>query len=231
LRPKYVVRVEERAYIADESDDVAKPQTRVPDVEIVSRTGSKEAKLSLRGETSGLKVAEPVIATTWFEEEIREAFLKVIDRRSRAVVTVIEILSPTNKVPGSPGRESFEENRREIMHSPSHWVEIDLLRGSRLVRVPKNVGPHEYLIHVSKKGLRPRGLLYPSRLSQRLPDVPIPLKTRDPDASLDLQSVLETAYDRACYDLEIDYRRKPTPPLSGKLAEWADQLLRSKRLR
>ena len=116
------------------------------------------------------------------------------------------------------------------MYSPSHWVEIDLLRGSRLVRVPKKVGPHEYLIHVSKKGLRPRGLLYPSRLSQRLPVVPIPLKTRDPDARLDLQSVLDTAYDRACYDLEIDYRQKPTPPLGGKLAEWADQLLRSKGL-
>jgi Protein of unknown function (DUF4058) len=124
-----------------------------------------------------------------------------------------------------------EEKRREIMYSPSHWVEIDLLRGSRLVRVPKKVGPHEYLIHVSKKGLRPRGLLYPSRLSQRLPVVPIPLKASDPDARLDLQSVLDTAYDRACYDLEIDYRRKPVPPLIGKLAEWADQLLRSKGLR
>ena len=84
-----------------------------------------------------LEVAEPIVATTWFEEEIHEAFLKIIDRESRDVVTVIEILSPTNKVPGSPGRESFEEKRREVMHSPSHWVEIDLLRGTRMVPVPE----------------------------------------------------------------------------------------------
>src|SRR5271157_698533 len=198
LRPKYIVRVEERTYIADESDAAFKPELRIPDVE---------------------------------EEEIHEAFLKIVDRESRDVVAVIEILSPTNKLPGTRGRESFEQKRREVMYSPSHWVEIDLLRGSRLVAVPGRVGPHEYLIHVSKKGLRPRGLLYPIRLMQRLPVIPIPLKPGDPDAHLDLQSVLNAAYDRAGYDLEIDYRGEPRPPLDGELAAWADQLLRSKGLR
>jgi hypothetical protein len=42
--------------------------------------------------------------------------LKIIDRESRDVVTFIEILSPSNKVPGSPGRKSFEDKRREVMH-------------------------------------------------------------------------------------------------------------------
>ena len=69
------------------------------------------------------------------------------------------------------------------MNSPSHWVEIDLLRGKRLVRVPKKVGSHEYLVHVSKQDQRPRGLLYPIRLPQRLPVIPIPLKASDPDAA------------------------------------------------
>jgi hypothetical protein len=178
LRPKYVVRVEERVY-----------------------------------------------------EEVHEAFLKVIDRESREVVTVIEILSPTNKVPGSAGRDSFEEKRREVMRSPSHVVEIDLLRGERMVPIPKKIGPHEYLVHVSKKGLRPRGLLYPIRLPRRLPVIPIPLKAGDPDVRLDLQAVLEASYDRAGYDLEIDYRKEPQPPLDAELATWADQLLRSKGLR
>ena len=178
-----------------------------------------------------MHVAEPVIATTWFDEEVHEAFLKVIARESRDVVAVIEILSPANKVVGSSGRDSFERKRREIMYSPSHWVEIDLLRGKRTVRIPKNVGPHEYLVHVSKRALRPQGLLYAIRLSGRLPIIPIPLKPEDPDAHLDLQAVLNAAYANANYDLEIDYRDDPDPPLIGKLAEWADELLRSKGLR
>ena len=141
LRPKYVVRVEERTYISDDSDPTLKLQLRVPDVEVAIRSGREEARFSGGGEVSQLEVAEPVIATTWLEEEIHEALVKIIDRESRDVVTVIEILSPANKVPGSPGHTNFEQKRREIMKSPSHWVEIDLLRGNRLVPVPRRARP------------------------------------------------------------------------------------------
>ncbi|MGC8640091.1 MAG: DUF4058 family protein [Isosphaeraceae bacterium] len=231
LRPKYLVRVEERTYVADESEAALALQARYPDVEVLGRPGWEKSRFSPRGETAQLEVAEPVIATTWFEEEVHEAFLKIIDRESRDVVTVIEILSPTNKIPGSAGRRSFEDKRREVMYSPCHWVEIDLLRGSRLAPVPRKLGPHEYLVHVSTTNLRPRGKLFPIRLAQRLPIIPIPLKPEDPDARLDLQAVLDSAYDRAGYDLEIDYRTEPQPPLEGPLAEWADELLRTKGLR
>jgi hypothetical protein len=231
LRPNYLVRVEDRAYIADEANETFNPQLRIPDVEVASRPGWEDAPFSLGGEASQLQVAEPIIATTWFDEEVREAFLKIIARDSRDVIAVIEILSLVNKAAGSAGRESFEKKRREIMYSPSHWVEIDLLRGKRTVRVPKKASPNEYLVHVSKGGQRPQGLLYPIRLPQRLPIIPIPLKPEDPDARLDLQAVLDVAYSNANYDLEIDYRHEPKPPLNGKLAEWADQLLRSKGLR
>jgi hypothetical protein len=231
LRPKYVVRVEERVYISDECDDAFEAQLPIPDVEVAVRLGSEEAAFGLGSETSQVEVAEPVVATTWFEEEVHEAFLKVIDVESREVVTVIEVLSPTNKAPGLHGVESFKQKRREFMNSSTHWVEIDLLRGDRMVRVPKKVGRYDYLVHVSKSGMRPRGLLYPIRLPQRLPIIPIPVKSGDPDARLDLQAALDSIYDRAGYDLDVDYRGEPNPPLSGKLAEWADRLLRSKGLR
>src|SRR5262249_1749618 len=136
LRPKYVVRAEERAYITDESDDTFKPQLRVSDVEVASRPGWEEAPFSLGTAASQWGVAEPGGVTPGCGEELREAFQRITGRRSRDVVTVIEILSPTNKVPGSPGRESFERKRREVIYSPSHWVEIDLLRGTRMVHIP-----------------------------------------------------------------------------------------------
>ena len=61
--------------------------------------------------------------------------------------------------------------------------------------------------------------------------IPIPLKPGDPDARLELQAALDAAYDRANYDLGIDYRKEPRPPLDGELADWADRLLKSKGLR
>jgi Protein of unknown function (DUF4058) len=231
LRPKYIVRVEERTYLADETEAALPLQVRVPDVEVKGRTGWEDVSLSQGAGDPQLEVAEPVIATTWLEEEIHQAFLKIVDRLARDVVTVIEILSPTNKIPGSAGRRSFEDKRREVMNSASHLVEIDLLRGSRVVPVPRKLGPHEYLVHISTTDLRPRGKLFPIRLARRLPIIPIPLKPEDPDARLDLQAVLDSAYDRAEYDLEIDYRTEPQPPLDAPLAAWADELLRSKGLR
>ncbi|MBM3708332.1 MAG: DUF4058 family protein, partial [Actinobacteria bacterium] len=73
---------------------------------------------------------------------------------------------------------------------------------------------HDYLVHVSPTDLRPKGLLWPIRRRDRLPVVGIPLSSEDAPAPLDLQTVLTVAYDRAGYDLEIDYTRTPVPPLS-----------------
>lgn len=231
LRPKYLVRIEERAYITDESEEWSRPRQRVPDIEVLGRPGWEESRFTPEDAAQPSETSEPVVATTWFEEEVHEAYLKIVDRLSRDVVTVIELLSPANKAPGSPGRESFEAKRREVMNSPTHWVEIDLLRGERMVKVPGKVGPHQYLVHVSRKELRPRGQLWGIRLAQRLPIIPIPLKAGDPDGRLDLQAALDSAYDRAGYDLELDYRQPPRPPLDEELAAWADELLKSRGLR
>ncbi len=232
LRPKYLVRIAERVYIADEYDDPRQRQFRIPDVEVAVRPEWRETSFNPGGaELESVDDLEPVVATTWFEEEIHQAFLNVIDVESRNVVTVIEILSPTNKIPGSHGRESYHQKFQEVMYSASHLVEIDLLRGSRTVPLPRTIGTHEYLIHLSRKGVRPRGHLYPLRLPRRLPRIPIPLKAGDSDARLDLQALIEQTYDRAGYDLDIDYKQEPDPPLSSEMAEWADQLLRSKGLR
>ena len=74
-------------------------------------------------------------------------------------------------------------------------------------------------------------MLYPIRLSLQPSHHPDPLEARGSRMQLDLQAALDGAYDNGNYDLDIDYRREPNPPLGGELAEWADQLLRSKRLR
>ena len=114
LRPKYVVRVEERTYISDDSDPTLHSckcefrMSRWP-----SARGGKRPDSLPEAKVHNLEVAEPVIATTWLEEEIHEAFLKIIDRESRDVVTVIEILSPANKLPGSPGRHRVSSRNGE----------------------------------------------------------------------------------------------------------------------
>ena len=44
-----------------------------------------------------------------------------------------------------------------------------------------------------------------------------PAQARRWHVVLDLQAVLDTAYDRAGYDLEIDYSADPVPPLEPRV--------------
>jgi len=226
LRPRYVSRVEERVYISDENDPGR--AAIIPDVHV--QIASSGADYNLAGDTDDgdLAVAEPVVATTMIEEEIREARVVVVDAVGKQVVTVIEVLSPTNKIVGSRGRANYEAKRLDVMQSPAHLVEIDLLRQGMPIYTGERLPPHDYLVHVSRRGARPRGVLWPILLTQRLPTIPIPLLPQDPDADLDLGSVLNSAYDRAGYDMTVDYRQPPRIPLSPPADRWAAERLQKK---
>ena len=229
LRPKYTVRIEERLYMSGEND----PGRTViaPDIHIAIRPGGQYEPFD-PGNQAGVEVAEPIVATTMMIlDEIHEARLEIVDREQRRVVTVVEVLSPADKVLGARGRESYELKRQEVMDSRCHLVEIDLLRGGVGLLAKGTIPPCEYLVHLSRVAKRPKGLLWPIRLSQRLPVIPVPLMEGDPDALLDLQAVLSTAYDRAGYDLSVDYAREPLPPLSPDWAAWSDRRLKAKGLR
>src|SRR5690606_17544471 len=55
-------------------------------------------------------------------------YVEIIDSRTgREVVTIIEILSPSNKLPGED-RTNYIRKRNEIRESKSSLIEIDLLR-------------------------------------------------------------------------------------------------------
>jgi hypothetical protein len=178
-----------------------------------------------------VSVAEPVILTTLVEDEIHEARLEVIDTHQNTVVTVIELLSPTNKIAGFRGRARYEQKRREVMTFSRHFVEIDLLRDGDHLHTRELLPPGKYFVHVSRKDRRPKGYVWQILLPQRLPVIGIPLKEGDDDVELELQMVLATAYDQAAYDLEVDYRSEPIPPFSQQYAEWGSALLIAKGLR
>ena len=109
IRPRYVVRIEERVYVSDELDPGR--HVFVPDLRIV-----KASDENLGPNASGeVVIAEPIVRTTLIDEEIHESFLKIIDPKTRDVVTVIEVLSPSNKVRGSYGRRSYAQDRKSVV--------------------------------------------------------------------------------------------------------------------
>ncbi len=228
LGARYATRIQERIYVS--TDDDPGRIVLIPDVPIASRPAKNGSSAKLR-KTASPDVAEPLVLETLLDEEVREPYLEVIDTANHKVVTVIEVLSPANKIAGSKGLESFRGKRDAIMRSHAHWVEIDLLRGGVSLALRERIRPHEYFVHVSPIKLRSRGLVWPVRLSQRLPAIRIPLRSGDEDVLLDLQDALNSAYDRAGYDWLIDYAKQPVPRLTSQWAKWADRYLRDKGVR
>lgn len=230
IQPAYYADIEERVYILSDTDP-ARRQV-VPDIKIV-RTGKPGKVKPGRGRnpSGGLAVCEPVTVVTLLEDEVSETYVKVVERATGRVVTLIEVLSPANKLPGSAAHGMYIDKRNAVVRSDTSLVEIDLLRDGRSPSAGLSYPEHEYLVYVSKKSGRPNARIWPIRLTQRLPVIPVPLGGKDPDVDLDLQPLLDTIYDRGPYAVKLDYRADPVPPLPPDLAKWADALLRKKKLR
>src|SRR5439155_8290775 len=83
----------------------------------------------------------------------RYIWLEIRDRRNRRVVTVLELLSPTNKTPG-PDRNEYLAKRAEILAGTTHLVEIDLGRGGERPRPPQ-LPACDYYVLVRRTEERP----------------------------------------------------------------------------
>src|SRR5580704_10964061 len=100
--PSYTVRVETRVYVSHE-DDLAR-RTFAPDLTIERPSKSKRAgKVKV---AAGLSIDEPLIIPYVVDPTIEEAYLEIKHRKTNVLVTVIEVLSPANKIRGSEGRKS-----------------------------------------------------------------------------------------------------------------------------
>lgn len=153
----------------------------------------------------------------------RVRFLAVRDRRGRELVTVIELLSPSNKRAGED-REQYLSKRRELLRSPAHLVEIDLLRGWKAMPADDRPGgEYAYSVLVSRAERRPSADFWPIGLRDRLPVIPVPLRSPGEAAGVDLQEVLHRTYDGPGYEHFL-YEGSPEPPLSESDSAWAKSL-------
>jgi len=221
VRPKYFVRVEERVYVASGEDPAF--HLIIPDLRITTPRHSASASMTA---TVGSAVEEPIPVVEAIDAEIHEHRIEVIDRVDRSVVTVIELLSPANKMPESVGRTSFLRKRREVCASGAHWMEMDLLRKGTRTMNPAESANFPYQIYLSRAGQSRSGYVWPIQLRKKLPRIAVPLRIDDPQVSLDLQESMDHVYDRGGYDLDLDYSKEPVPPLDPGDAAWAREMLK-----
>lgn len=221
VRPNYVVRVERRVYVEHEPEE---PSLQIKPDLAVAGGPLKPSKVGSAAKT-GSTPESPLICTLLLPVEQRETFLTLRDRQSLEVVTVVEVLSPGNKRPGSDGRREYLEKRELVLRSPAHLVELDLLRGGQALPVVETLPPAAYRAFVCRSNMRPRAEVYSWGLRDRLVDIPVPLRVGEKDVVIPLSEVFIAVYDRAGYDYSLDYGRPLAPPLTPDDQAWATTVL------
>jgi hypothetical protein len=220
LVPNYLVQLEERISLHEPLDgpDRAVGRADLGLVRTAEDVGGPSDPLVARA-----AVLEPAVIELPLPDYDRQRYIEIRDRRGRALVTVIELLSPSNKRPG-PDRLQYLAKRAAVLCSPAHLVEIDLLRGGpRLPAVGRR--PDEaFSVIISRSGDRPQADYWSIGLRNPLPVVPIPLHPEDPPARLDLKGALDKVYDEGGFAYLL-YDDEPEPPLHADDAAWARQVL------
>ena len=218
------LRARVQEYVSIGGDD---ERDYIPDIRINRRPGPETAGRPGVGE---LSAAEPVVLPRYSSPRIQRSVHVLDVSDGDKLVTVIEVLSPANKV-GKDGRRKYRRKQVDFLNAGVSLVEIDLIRAGRhIVAVPARQFPRSartrYRVCVVRGWATSRGEVYPIRLRDKLPVVRIPLRKTDPDALLDLQAVIEAAYTNGSYE-SLDYSDDPEPMFGEKDESWAGELLRA----
>lgn len=222
LRPRYYVEVETRSYLDTPDGELL---IGIPDAVILKNADSLTPQSSSPEQPTVALKRSPLPVTLPMPVETKERYLEIREVSDDKVITVIEILSPANKRRG-PGRDTYEAKRLAVLSSDSHLVEIDLLRGNPPLPIHSAHGLLDYYILVSIASQRPQAQLYPFSIQEAFPNFLMPLKATDEAIVVEMQSIFEGVYERASYDLRINYAQPaPAPALSPEDQTWVDTLL------
>lgn len=231
---RYVVRTGERSYLVLIESNGKKSHPFVPDARVTTSRGPKKgAKKS--GKNGGMAVAEPLagekphILRAFIEEEHRETFVEIYETDPEMrLVTAFEVLSPSNKRPGTEGWSLYQRTRQSLLLSDVNLVEFDLLRGGQRMPMLDPWPDCPYTLMVARARKPDACLVWEAFFQRPLPAIPIPLAKPDADLPLNLQPLFDTIYRRFRYEQSIDYTTVLTPPLNAEESAWCQQLLQAR---
>ena len=135
----------------------------------------------------------------------KERHLHIVHRASQRVITVLELLSPSNKSPGQDGLGRYLDKRNEFLSSGCHLIEMDLLRGGQRLPMAEPLPPGDYYALIGRVGRKPRCQVIGWSLRAKLPPIPIPLLPADPEVTLNLDAAFGLAYESSFYSRRLPY--------------------------
>jgi hypothetical protein len=207
----------------------AREEKRVlPDVAILGGRRETARGSAAPRKQGAVPVLEPVtVPLPRSYKEIREAWIAVRRVRRRTPVTIIELLSPTNK--SGDGYVEYKLKRRRSIRQKIHLVEFDFLLGGKRPPMARPLPAGDFYALVSRAERRPNCDVYDWTIRDPLPMIPIPLLPPDADVPLDLGALFRMAYDRGRYVELLDYSVPPSNVKDAAARAWAQRIAKAAR--
>jgi Protein of unknown function (DUF4058) len=200
----------------------------IPDVAVLGQERKPVSRAARSKPVGGTLTLEPVtIRLPRVEMEVRDVWIEILRLPKKVPVSVIEVLSPTNKT--GDGFWDYQLKRRKTISRKVHLIEFDFLLGGHRLPMDRALPPGDYYALVSRAKRRPDCDVYAWTIRDHLPAIPIPLLPPDPDVLLDLGEVFATAYERGRYDRLIDYSKPLTLLRRPADRTWAEGIARRGR--
>lgn len=215
LPDNYIARIEEDVLMLEHGDGGEKAVE--PDLNVV-RVGPGTPPQSAG--SAGVALLEPTtIANVQRLDPYTQGFIEIRRLPDQELVTVVEVLSRTNK--SGEGRGLYLEKRERLLRQPVGLVEIDLLREGRRLELAKPLPRAHYYALVSRADHRPFCDVYGWTVRDPLPPVPVPLHREDGTVVVSLAEAFRRTFRRGRYPRLTDYTKPPpAPTFSPEDAEW-----------
>jgi hypothetical protein len=209
-----------------EEERIERPRPREPDVFV-----REDEKASGRGRVAPTTAATAAPATIVLPRLTRRKrrYVQVVDVRAKKVVTVVEVLSPSNKKAGTD-RAVYMEKRNEYLGNNLSFVEIDLLRGGKRPPLGKrHPVVADYYAMVCRAWEFPVAGFWTFGVRDPIPVIPVPV-TRDlGDTPLNLRACADLVYDGGRYSSSLPYGEPLKPRPRDQDRDWIAQILKKRR--
>lgn len=175
---------------------------------------------------------EMALFTSVIREEHTEDLIEVRQRSDGRLVTLIDVVSPANKVTRQ-GRQAYLDKRREGRNANANLVELDLvLQGEPTLEYSRDGLPDwDYAVTVTRSTQPERYEIYTVTLQKRLPRFRLPLCPDDRDTVMDLHTAFTRAYDQGGFADKIDYKGDLAVKLEDEDRSWVEQVLKHAKVR
>ena len=230
LPDNYRIDIDERTEAAAVFDPHVDSDFFVADALVTDRLGTPDwwelaPPLPSTVPTVGTLPENAVSVRVAMPDEVKVTWLYVQRMPDWKVVTVVEILSPTNKNQGW-GRTNYLRKREDVLSSGVSLVEIDLLRGGHTMPLETPSPSGDYRILVCRGWERPNAALYPFDVRHPIPTFTLPLQPGDDEPGIALGELINGIHQLARYSQITRYEASPpAPEFGGDVKEWIAERL------